>query len=369
MADLAAQHAPFQKQLLAAAARVLGSHRFILGDEVAAFEREAAGALGVSYAVGVSSGTDALLALLMAAGVGPGHEVVTTPYSFFATVEAIVRLGARPVFADVDPDTLNLDPELAAGRITGRTRAVAVVHLFGRLARTAPLTAACAARDIPLIEDAAQAIGARAGAGGSSGTAEICGDLGAGAALSFFPSKNLGGFGDGGMVLTSDERVARQIRLLRNHGAVGKLRHAAIGGNFRLDELQAALLRVKLPALEGWTAARRRIAAQYRTLFAELPLRLPPGDAGAVWNQFVVGVPDGRRAALVEHLDRRGIDSAVYYPIPLHLQPALAQLGHRAGEFPHAERAAQETLALPIFPELGDARLSRVAEAVADFFG
>jgi len=268
----------------------------------------------------------------------------------------------------VRPDTLNLDPELAAARMTPRTRAVVVVHLFGRLARTAPLTAACAAEGIPLVEDAAQAIGARDGTGGSSGTAETCGTLGAGAALSFFPSKNLGGFGDGGMVLTSDGRVASQIRLLRNHGAVGKLRHVAIGGNFRLDELQAALLRVKLPALEGWTAARRRIAARYRTLLADLPLRLPPWDAGAVWNQFVVGVPDGRRAGLIEHLDRRGIDSAIYYPIPLHLQPALAHLGHRAGEFPHAERAAHETLALPIFPELDEARLSRVADAVAGFF-
>jgi len=305
---------------------------------------------------------------LMAAGVGPGHEVVTTPYSFFATVEAIVRLGARPVFADVDPDTLNVDPELAAARLTGRTRAVVVVHLFGRLARTGPLAAACAARGIPLIEDAAQAIGARAVVG-SSEAAGRCGALGAGAALSFFPSKNLGGFGDGGMVLTPDERLAGQIRLLRNHGAEGKLRHVAIGGNFRLDELQAALLRVKLPGLEGWSAERRRIAARYRTLLAELPLRLPPWDAGAVWNQFVVGVPDGRRSALIAHLDRRGIATAIYYPLPLHLQPALAQLGHRAGDFPHAERAAQETLALPIFPELGDERLSRIAAAVADFFG
>jgi dTDP-4-amino-4,6-dideoxygalactose transaminase len=369
MADLAAQHAPFQEQLVAAAARVLASSRYILGDEVAAFEREASEALGVAHAVGVSSGTDGLLALLMAAGVGPGHEVVTTPYSFFATAEAIVRLGARPVFADVDPDTLNLDPELAAARITGRTRAVVVVHLFGRLARTAPLASACAARGIPLIEDAAQAIGARDVVVGSPGAVGRCGTLGAGAALSFFPAKNLGGFGDGGMVLTQDERLASEIRLLRNHGAVGKLRHVAIGGNFRLDELQAALLRVKLPALEGWSAERRRIAARYRTLLAELPLRLPPWDAGAVWNQFVVGVPDGRRAGLVEHLDRQGIATGIYYPLPLHLQPALAHLDHRAGDFPHAERAAQETLALPIFPELGDDRLSRIAAAVADFFG
>jgi dTDP-4-amino-4,6-dideoxygalactose transaminase len=362
MSDLEAQHAPLWTELEAAAVRVLASNRFILGEEVAAFEREMTAALGVRHAVGASSGTDALLALLMASGVGPGDEVVTTPYSFFATAEAIVRLGARPVFADIDPETLNLDPDLAAERIGPRTRAVVVVHLFGRVARTAALSATCAAAGIPLIEDAAQAIGA-AGEGRRAGT------LGTGAALSFFPSKNLGGFGDGGMVITNDETLAAQVRLLRNHGAAGKLRHVAIGGNFRLDELQAALLRVKLPLLDRWSAERRRIAAQYRALLAGLPIRLPPWDDGCVWNQFVVGIPGDGRAALIEHLDRRGIASSIYYPLPLHLQPALANLGHHAGDFPHAEQAARETLALPIFPGLGDGRLARVADAVADFFG
>jgi dTDP-4-amino-4,6-dideoxygalactose transaminase len=392
MSDLDAQHAPLRPDLEAAAGRVLASSRFILGAEVAAFEGELAAALGVAHAVGVSSGTDAVLALLMAAGVGPGDEVVTTPYSFFATVEAIVRLGARPVFADVDPDTLNVDPDLAAARLNGRTRAVVVVHLFGRMARTAPLAAACAAAGIPLIEDAAQAIGAWRGpdgggrepVGGANQAGEIghasaagdlpvgrraaIGSIGAGAALSFFPAKNLGGFGDGGMVITNDEAIAARVRLLRNHGASGKLRHDVIGGNFRLDELQAALLRVKLPALDRWTQERRRLAARYRQRLAELPLRLPPWDDGCVWNQFVVGVPDDSRDVLAEHLDRRGIASSVYYPIPLHLQPALAHLGHRPGDFPRAELAARQALALPIFPELGDQRLARVADAVADFF-
>jgi dTDP-4-amino-4,6-dideoxygalactose transaminase len=367
MLDLEAQHAPLRRALEAAAARVLASNGFILGEEVAAFEREITAALGIRYAVGVSSGTDALLALLMAAGVGPGDEVVTTPYSFFATVEAIVRLGARPVFADIDPDTLNLDPDLAAARITSRTRAVVVVHLFGRAAGTAPLVAACAAGQIPLIEDAAQAIGAWSAAGQANQGFKV-GTLGAGAALSFFPSKNLGGFGDGGMMVTNDEAAASQVRLLRNHGAAGKLRHVVVGGNFRLDEVQAALLRVKLPALDRFTTERRRIAAQYRERLANVPIKLPLWDEGCVWNQFVVAVPGHRRAALMEHLDGRGIASSIYYPIPLHLQPALAHLDHRPGDFPRAEQAARESLALPIFPGLGDERLARVADAVADFF-
>jgi dTDP-4-amino-4,6-dideoxygalactose transaminase len=374
MSDLGAQHAPLREELGAALDRVLASNRFILGEEGAAFEHEMTAALGVRHAVGVSSGTDALLVLLSAAGIGPGDDVVTTPYSFFATAEAIVRLGARPVFADVDPETLNIDPALAAARIGARTRAVVVVHLFGRMAQTAPLAAACAVAGIPLIEDAAQAIGAwrvdgdRRQPDGQVSVVRKVGTIGAGAALSFFPSKNLGGFGDGGMVVTDDEAIASQIRLLRNHGAAGKLRHVVVGGNFRLDELQAALLRVKLPLLDRWSAARRRIAAQYRERLAHLPLRLPPLDDGCVWNQFAVGIPGDRRAALIEHLDRLGITSAVYYPIPLHLQPALAGLGHRPGDFPIAEQAARETLALPIYPDLGDDRLARVADAVTDFF-
>jgi dTDP-4-amino-4,6-dideoxygalactose transaminase len=362
MSDLQTQHAPLLPALQAAAARVLASSRFILGDEVAAFERETSLGLGVGHAVGVSSGSDALLALLMAAGVGPGDEVVTTPYSFFATVEAIVRLGGRPVFVDIDPHTLNIDPEQAADRIHSRTRAVVVVHLYGRMAGAPPLAAACRSAGVPLIEDAAQAIGARSADGFRAGT------LGAGAALSFFPSKNLGGFGDGGMVITDDEATATRVRLLRNHGVAGKLRHVVVGGNFRLDELQAALLRVKLPWLERWSSERRRIAAQYRERLSKLPVELPPFDDGCVWNQFVVRVPADRRAGLIGHLDGLGIASSVYYPIPLHLQPALAHLGHRPGDFPRAELAARESLALPIFPELGDERLSRVADAVADFF-
>lgn len=353
--DLGLLHAPLGEALQAAAARVLASGRFILGEEGAAFERELADELGFRAAIGVSSGTDALLALLMAAGVGPGDEVVTTPYSFFATAEAIVRLGARPVFADVDPETLNLDPETAIARLGARTRAVLVVHLFGRAAPLGLLRTACAAAEVPLLEDAAQAVGA-AGVG-----------VGWGAALSFFPSKNLGGFGDGGAVITNDLALAARLRRLRNHGSSEKLRHEQIGGNFRLDELQAALLRVKLPQLGRWTAARRRLAARYREQLADLPIGLPPPDAGCVWNQLVIRVGGGRRPALRRHLEARGIASAVYYETPLHLQPALAFLGHRAGDFPCAERAADEALALPIFPGLSDDGVARVAAALSDF--
>jgi len=357
MLDLAEQHRPLHDDLRCAFDRVISSNRFILGDEVGAFERAVAAFSGVSHGVGVSSGTDALLAMLMACGVGPGDEVVTTPYSFIATVEAIVRLGAKAVFADIDPVTLNLDPALAAERVGPRTKAVLIVHLFGRPARLGELGAVLRPLGIPLLEDAAQAIGAE-------GVAE----QGQGAALSFFPSKNLGGFGDGGMVLTNDGDFAAQIRMLRNHGAAAKQNHDRIGGNFRLDELQAALLAVKLPRLRSWTVARRRVAAAYRACLAALPVELPPDSEGSVWNQFVVRVAADCRPALIEHLANKGIASAVYYPVPLHLQPALKSFGYRPGMFPQAERAARETLALPIYPDLADVVVAQISEAIAEFF-
>jgi dTDP-4-amino-4,6-dideoxygalactose transaminase len=357
MLDLSEPHRLLQDELRCVFDRVISSNRFILGEEVAAFERAVAVFSGVEHAVGVSSGSDALLAMLMALDVGPGDEVVTTPYSFFATVEAIVRLGAKPVFADVDPLTMNLDPLLAAERVGAATKAILAVHLFGRPARLGELKIAARRSGARLLEDAAQAIGA-------SGV----GQQGQGAALSFFPSKNLGGLGDGGMVLTNDASFAARIRTLRNHGASAKLEHAEIGGNLRLDELQAALLAVKLPRLQAWTVERRRVAAAYRVRLADLPIALPPEDEGAVWNQYVIRVPADRRASLIEHLSRRGIASAIYYPVPLHLQPALSRLGHASGEFPHAERAAREALALPIYPELSDDGISRVSEALSEFF-
>ena len=373
--DLAAHHGPLGGALGAAALRVLASGRYISGAEVEAFEREAADALHVAHAVGMSSGTDALLALLMAFGVGPGDEVVTTPFSFFASVGAILRVGATPVFADIDAETLNLDPDAAVSRLGPRTRAVLAVHLFGRVARTGAIATAADTLGIPLIEDGAQAVGAhdaeprdsQACAGAAPPRQAVVGAIGRAAALSFFPSKNLGGFGDGGMVLTRDADLAQRLRLLRAHGAVAKNQHVALGGNFRLDELQAALLRVKLPHLPAWTARRRAIASRYRAGLSDLSLGLPPPDPGAVWNQFVVRVPDGRRDALRQHLAEQGVGSAVYYPTPLHLQPCLAGLGLRRGDFPRAERAAHEVLALPIYPELSLDDVDRVCEVVGGF--
>ncbi len=275
-ADPAADHAPIADALVAAAARVIRSGRYVLGPEVEAFERELAEACGVPHAIGVSSGTDALLAMLAAAGVGLGDEVITSPFSFFATAGAILRAGARPVFADVDPRTLNLDPAAALAKLGPRTKAVLVVHIFGRLAALEELRAACSARGIALLEDAAQAIGATGPDGQRVGTGTTA------AALSFFPTKNLGGLGDGGAVLTQDDAFAATIRRLRVHGADRKNHHVDVGGNFRLDALQAALLRVKLPQLSTWTAARRRAAARYRAGLRDTDLGLPPEDPGCV---------------------------------------------------------------------------------------
>jgi dTDP-4-amino-4,6-dideoxygalactose transaminase len=359
--NLDAHHAPLFAELQAAATRVLASGKFILGseaEEVRAFERESAAAFGVECAVGVSSGTDALVAMLMAAGVGAGDEVVTTPFSFFATAGAIARLGARPVFADVEPGTLTLDPDAAAARVGPRTKAVLTAHLFGRIARVGALEEICARHGLPLLEDAAQAVAAEDGNG------RLAGSIGRAAALSFFPTKNLGGFGDGGMILTNDRRFAEVTRMLRVHGAARRSHHTLVGGNFRLDELQAALLRVKLPHLPRWTAARRRIAAAYRRALSDTPLESPPADPGCVWNQFVVRVPGGARDALAAYLAARNIATAIHYPEPLHLQPCFAGLGYGRGDFPIAERACEEVLALPIYPELTDVQIGDVSQAI-----
>lgn len=363
--DLVAHHRPFQDELSAAVARVVQSGLYVNGPEVSAFEREAASTLGARHAVGLSSGTDALLALLMALDVGAGDQVVTTPFSFFASVGAIARLGAVPVFADVDPETLILDDGRAADRIGSRTKAVLTVHLFGRVARMAVLEQVCAATRVPIVEDAAQAVGA---CGDGSRWGRRAGTIGRAAALSFFPSKNLGALGDGGMVLTGDGALAERLRVLRVQGASPKYHHALLGGNFRLDEIQAAALRVKLPRLFLWTERRRQLAARYRAQLADAPIALPPEDPGCVWNQFVIRVPGGRRDELARHLAGARIATAVYYPEPLHLQPCFAGLGYRAGQFPHAERACAEVLALPLYPELADEAVDRVCTEVRAFF-
>jgi len=364
--DVGAQNAPLQAELRAAAARVLASGRFILGPEVEAFEAETAAFLGVRHALGVSSGTDALLLALMALEVGPGDEVVTTPFTFFATAGCIARLGATPVFVDIDPVTFNLDPAGLEAAIGSRTKALVPVHLFGLPAAMDAIGAVAARHGVPVVEDAAQAFGA-------SREGRRVGVYGAVGCFSFFPSKNLGGFGDGGLVTTEDDALAARMRVLRVHGAEPKYHHAWVGGNFRLDALQAALLRVKLPHVDRWAEARRANARAYAEVFREagLPrgrLAFPdPQDEAHTFNQYVIRTD--RRDALAAELAERGISTAVYYPAPLHLQPCFAGLGVSEGSLPEAERACREVLALPIQAELAPDRVRRVAETVIDLLG
>jgi dTDP-4-amino-4,6-dideoxygalactose transaminase len=332
-------------------ARVMDGGGFILGPEVESLEKELAVALGVKFAIGVSSGTDALLVALMALGVGAGHEVITTPFSFYATVGCIARLGARPVFADIEPETFNLDPHAAAAAISPQTRAIIPVHLYGRPA-TLPATT------LPMVEDAAQAIGA----------SKLSGIM---SCLSFFPSKNLGAFGDGGAVLCDAPEIADKIRLLRTHGSRPKYVHHMVGGNFRLDALQAAILRVKLPHLARWTQGRRANAERYRRLFAATPgipaeVRLPQDTPEHIYNQFVIRAP--RRDALREFLAKHDVATEIYYPLPLHLQPCFAELGYHEGAFPHAEAASREVLALPIHAELSEEQQAFVVAQIAAFY-
>jgi len=349
MFDMRAELAAVRSEIDTAIARVLDSGTLIGGDEVSSFERELATACGTTRAVGVSSGTDALLAIYMALGIGRGDEIVTTPLTFFATAGSAARLGAKIVFADIDPSTLTLDPRAALSACSTATRAIVPVHLFGRLADLPD--APC-----PIVEDAAQSIGA----GPTRGAA---------AALSFFPTKNVGAIGDAGAVITNDDALADRIELLRSHGARPKYHHAIVGANLRLDALQAAVLRTKLVHLEQWIATRRAHAAHYRELFAAatLPaeLVLPAHAAHHVYHQFVIRTP--RRDALRDHLRAAGVDTEVYYPSPLHLQPCFADVGYRAGSFPHAERACAEVLALPIHPALPAEAREYVVDQIAAF--
>lgn len=359
--DLYAQNGPIAAALRAAFERVLSSNQFILGPEVDGFERDIEDYLGVPHAIGVSSGTDALLVSLMALGVGPGDEVVTTPFSFFATAGCIVRLGARPVFVDIDPVTYNLDVSRVAAAITPRTKAILPVHLFGQ---PYDLALHDIAGEIPIVEDAAQAIGARTERGPVGG-------LGALGCFSFFPSKNLGALGDAGLVTCRDPALAKKVRALRAHGAEQKYEHLMLGGNFRIDALQAALLRAKLVHLDVWAEGRRANAERYDAVFAHAafprdlfsaPKRVHKGH---VYHQYVVRT--SRRDELQKFLASRGIGTAVYYPKPLHLQTCFESLGYSSGAFPEAERACEQVLALPIYPELGQVRVDRIASLVLDF--
>jgi dTDP-4-amino-4,6-dideoxygalactose transaminase len=368
--DLTAQYAELAVPLLEAVREVLEEQRFVLGPRVERLEAEIAAMLEVEHAIGCASGTDALLLSLRALDVGRGDEVVTSPFTFFATAGAIHNVGARPVFADIDPETFNLDPAGAAEAVTERTRALIPVHLFGQLAPMEEFEALARRRGIDLLEDAAQAIGARRRL--ADGRTITTGTLGQACAFSFFPSKNLGGFGDGGMVVTKDAAMAERLRRLRVHGGPQAYRHEEVGYNSRLDALQAAVLSVKLPHLGRWSEARRRNARYYDQAFAAVDgLATPVVAAGneSIYNQYTIRVADGRRDELRERLEARGVGSAIYYPVPLHLQECFAYLGYRAGQFPEAERAALEVLSLPVYPELTGAQLDHVAQAVRELCG
>lgn len=363
--DLKEQFNSIKTEIDEAIQKVVESQHFILGPEVEALEKEIAAYCSAKYAVGVSSGTDALLISLMALGVGPGDEVITTPFTFFATVGSIVRVGATPVFSDIEPDTFNIDPIEVEKKITPKTKACIPVHLFGQSANMSPLSTLAKLHNFAIIEDAAQALGTEY-EGTRVGT---FGNLGC---FSFFPSKNLGAFGDGGIVVTNDLELADRFRILRNHGSKPKYYHKIVGGNFRLDALQAAVLHVKLKHLETWTAGRRKNAGLYNELFRGLGFALdqvvlpPLVRERHIYNQYVIRVKD--RDSLKKFLASQGISTEIYYPLPMHLQECFAHLGHHQGDFPVSEEAANEVLAIPIYPELTEGKLRYVAEKIAEFF-
>ena len=379
--DLKAQFAQIRAEVMPVIDQVCASQHFILGEHVRALEEEVARYCAVSAGIGVSSGTDALLLALMALGIGAGDEVITSPFTFFATAGTIARTGARPIFCDIDPVTFNLSPTAVQTFIDehcaereglincatgGRIKALMPVHLYGQAADMDPLMAIARRHRLKVIEDAAQAIGTEYKNGVRAGS---IGDVGC---FSFFPSKNLGAFGDAGLCTTNDAELAESLRVLRVHGGKPKYFHAMVGGNFRIDELQAAVLRVKLKYLDGWTEGRQRNAAYYDAAFADAglgeKLRTPAAVPGYrhIFNQYVVRAQN--RDALRARLTERGIGSEIYYPVPLHLQKCFTYLNHHAGDFPQSERAAAETLALPIYPELNEAQLAYVVATIAEFY-
>src|SRR5205814_561759 len=364
--DLKAQFDDIRDEVMEAVSRVLEEQRFILGQEVESLENEIAAMIGARVAVACASGSETLLLSLQALGIGPGDEVITTPLTFVATVSSVARAGARPVLIDIRPDTFNLDPNLIEAAISSRTRAILPVHLFGLAADLDPILQLAEAHRLAVVEDAAQAIGA-------CYRGRHVGSLGAAGCFSFYPSKNLGGAGDGGLLTTNDPEIAASLRDLRSHGARKKYYHDHVGINSRLDSLQAAILRVKFGYLDQWAKARRENAQRYRELFRDSGLtstgavRLPAEAPSAhhVYNQFVIRVRE--RDKLRAYLTERGIGSEIYYPVPLHLQICFKELGHHAGDFPESERAADEALAIPVYPELGEASQDRVVETIASF--
>ena len=357
--DLKAQYSSLRTEILSAVGEVLDSQVCILGPKVVELEERVSALSNCRFGVGVSSGTDALLAVLMSLGIGAGDEVITTPFTFFATAGCIARLGARPVFVDIDPRTYNIDADRIERAITPRTKAIMPVHLYGQMCDMDPIMSLAARHNLAVIEDAAQAISAtyKGRSAGSIGTAGC---------FSFFPSKNLGAAGDGGMIVTNDEKLYHMLSMIRGHGAKPKYYHKYVGGNFRLDPLQAAILLVKLPHLSEWTSARQRNAAYYDSKFKGTPVITPWIDrnCGSIYNQYVVRVPE--RDQVAAHLKQIGIATEIYYPLAMHMQECFANLRYRAGEFPEAEKAAREVLAIPCYPELTPEMLSHVADGVLE---
>ena len=366
--DMQRQYLPLKEQIAAALGAVCASGQFVLGPECERLEKELADYCHVAHAVGCASGSDALLLALMACGVGPGDEVLMPSYTFFATASAAWRLGARPVFVDIEPLHFNLDTSLLNAHVTPATKAIIPVHLYGQCAEMGPIFDLARRHSLAVIEDACQAVGAEY----QGRRAGSLGDIGC---LSFYPTKNLGGCGDGGMLLTERAELAEKLRLLRGHGMQPRYYHQVVGINSRLDSLQATVLRVKLPHLEEWTRLRQINAGRYSELFVasglDRVLQLPAAGANQrhVWNQYIVRVPDGRRDALREHLKQAKIGTEVYYPVPLHEQECFRRLGYEKGSLPQSEKAARETLALPIFPELTAGEQSLVIDEIARFFG
>src|SRR4051812_29117115 len=363
--DLKAQHATIRDDVVSAMMRVVDSQVFILGDAVTALERSVAALSHTAHAIGCANGTDAILLAMRALDIGRGDEVITTPFTFFATAGTIHNVGATPVFADIEPDTFNIRADAAAAVRSSRSRAVIPVDLFGQMASIEKVAAALPG--LPVIEDAAQSIGARRKV---NGVWTMAGEKATIGTFSFFPSKNLGGYGNGGMIVTQDAAIAERLMRLRVHGGAKQYFHDEVGYNSRLDALQAAVLSAKLPHLAGWSAKRRSNAAYYDSAFADLadvrtPVVRPENES--IFNQYTIRVP--RRDDLQAFLKARGIGTAIYYPLPLHLQPCFAYLGYREGQCPESERAAGEVLSLPIFPELSDAQLDEVVAGVRAFFG
>jgi len=358
--DLKAQYTTIKGDIIAAVGEVLETQWCIGGPKVSELEEKIAAISDCRYGVGVSSGTDAILNSLMSLGIGPGDEVITSPFTFFATVGCLTRVGAKPVFVDIDPRIYNLNPALIETVLTEETRAIMPVHLFGQMADMDAIMELAGKYDLKVVEDAAQSIT-------STYKGRKAGSLGTAGCFSFFPSKNLGGIGDGGMVVTNDEALYKHLQIMRNHGMDPKYYHHYVGGNFRLDAIQAAALLVKLPYLEEWSEGRRRNAAYYNAKFAGTVVQTPPisPDCVSIFNQYCIRVP--RRDEVKAHLQEQGIGCEIYYPLPLHLQECFSYLGYRESDFPEAEKAAREVLAIPIYPELTDAMKDTVVETILAF--